>query len=406
MSSSESTVSISSDECDEQHDNLELKGDIINNYNIIYELGRGSFSIVWLGFNIVDNKFYAIKIQHPDDFDEGKEEIDFVKKLPKENKVFNHLIEEFTEIRDYKKYLCSVWELHCCNLDYLLRKDKYINGFETNQANNIMRQLVESLYILHTKYKTYHGDIKTDNILVKGLNEKDLYIINKYKSYNFFEVYTKAKKQFLLDNNRKLSQLDKLKKKDKLVIRKKVHNEITNLILKDNLNKSDIDSKYLETINISLADFGSHCHEDDEFNGTFGTRYYQAPEIILKGDCSFPVDIWALGCTYYELLTGNILFDPDKDSKYSRDYYHLSLINDTCGDFNKDFLKETKKYKEFFTSKYKLKDYEKPEINRLERKLKEFNITNDNIKNLLKKMLEINPNKRIKIKELYEIFCK
>jgi len=37
-----------------------------------------------------------------------------------------------------------------------------------------------------------------------------------------------------------------------------------------------------------------------------------APEIILMGDCKKSVDIWALGCTLFELLTGEILFDVDK----------------------------------------------------------------------------------------------
>ena len=88
--------------------------------------------------------------------------------------------------------------------------------------------------------------------------------------------------------------------------------------------------------------------EDNYYEKPFGTRYYQAPEIVLMGKCSYPVDIWALGCTYYELLSGNILFNPIKDLNKSRDYYHLSLIHNTCGSFSSSFLCKTKRYKEFF----------------------------------------------------------
>ena len=69
---------------------------------------------------------------------------------------------------------------------------------------------------------------------------------------------------------------------------------IKTLFLKELLNKK---------INISLADFDTFCHKDDYYTCEFGTQYYQAPEIILLGRCSFPVDIWAIGVITYELMT-------------------------------------------------------------------------------------------------------
>ena len=119
------------------------------------------------------------------------------------------------------------------------------------------------------------------------------------------------------------------------------------------------------------------------------------------GKCSYPVDIWAIGCTYYELLSGKILFNPIKDSVRTRDYYHLCLINDTCGDFDIDFLKTTKYYKNFFINE-KIIDY-LTSSDRLNNKLMELNekFNFDYIKLFLKKLLIINPKKRINIKELY-----
>ena len=75
MSSTDSdSVYTSSDELDYQVDNLNLKGNILGEYNVISELGRGSYSIVWLGYKLSTRKFYAIKVQHPNDYKEGKEE--------------------------------------------------------------------------------------------------------------------------------------------------------------------------------------------------------------------------------------------------------------------------------------------------------------------------------------------
>ena len=83
----------------------------------------------------------------------------------------------------------------------------------------------------------------------------------------------------------------------------------------------------------------------------FGTKYYQAPEIVLMGDCKNKVDIWALGCTLYELLTGKILFDPKKDRYHTEDYNHLKMIIELCGNFKKEYLMTTKFYREFFDKK-------------------------------------------------------
>ena len=116
-------LSESEDEHIEQTDNLSLEGDIINSYNIIYEIGRGSNSIVWLAYNISNNLFFALKVQNPSEYKEGMQEIKFVQKLPKNPPVFNNLIDYFIEIKNNKKYLCSVWNLHCGDLDTLIRKN-------------------------------------------------------------------------------------------------------------------------------------------------------------------------------------------------------------------------------------------------------------------------------------------
>jgi serine/threonine-protein kinase SRPK3 len=409
-SSSESSeeISSSSDENLEQSDNLKLTGQIIKNYNIICEIGRGAFSIVWFAYNITNNNFYALKVQDPNEYNDGYQEILFVQRLPKVPSVFNNIIEYFVEDVDNKKYLCSVWELHCSDMDSLIRKgDYYENGLPLKLAKNVMKQLIESVKILHTKFKVFHGDIKTDNILIKGLNDKDNFIIHKYREANFYQKYTDAINQFGLQKSQSLSTISQMKKEHKTKLRKKIHSEITEKILEEyslsDVSKHSINSKYLEKLNISLADFGTHCGEDTHYESQFGTRYYQSPEIILMGKCSFPVDIWALGCTFYELLSGKLLFDPIKDSQNSRDYYHLCLINETCGEFPINFIRKTKYYKDFFDSNGKIKHYKRPLENRLIRKINELNLTSDEKKdfnNLLNQMLTIDCSKRIDIEKL------
>jgi serine/threonine-protein kinase PRP4 len=61
---------------------------------------------------------------------------------------------------------------------------------------------------------------------------------------------------------------------------------------------------------VKLADFGTAVDKRDVIERTeyLVSRFYRAPEIILGMDIGYPVDMWAVGCTMYELWTGKILF--------------------------------------------------------------------------------------------------
>ena len=113
------------------------------------------------------------------------------------------------------------------------------------------------------------------------------------------------------------------------------------------------------------------------------------------GNCSYKVDIWAAGCVFYELLTGRILFDPEKDKKLNRDAYHLYHINRHLGEFPIGFLKKTKYWKNYFDKNGSLNDFE-IEKREFKDKLTEFNIfeSQDEIVDLLTNMLAITPNQR------------
>ena len=58
-----------------------------------------------------------------------------------------------------------------------------------------------------------------------------------------------------------------------------------------------------------LADLGDA--EDRLRQGTiYGTREYTSPEVILGAPLTSALDIWSLGCTVFEMFTGEYLFDP------------------------------------------------------------------------------------------------
>ncbi len=61
--------------------------------------------------------------------------------------------------------------------------------------------------------------------------------------------------------------------------------------------------------NARLADLGT-AREKPAQGLVCGTRHYVAPEVIMGAPLSPALDIWSLGCTVFEILTGRPLFDP------------------------------------------------------------------------------------------------
>ena len=102
---------------------------------------------------------------------------------------------------------------------------------------------------------------------------------------------------------------------------------------------------------------------------------------------------------FLELKT--VLFDPDKDKDFSRDFHHLFLIEELCGEFPKHLIKKSPRNKEFFKN-YKLNCKKKSNIN-LESLIKKENKFSNLILSLLKSCLIIDPSLRKDIHFLHNL---
>jgi hypothetical protein len=67
---------------------------------------------------------------------------------------------------------------------------------------------------------------------------------------------------------------------------------------------------------IKMIDFGTAAKMDNSSTvrrSTVGTPWYCAPEVIRSEEYSFPADIWSLGCTLIEFLSGKPPYDDLQD---------------------------------------------------------------------------------------------
>ena len=79
-------------------------------------------------------------------------------------------------------------------------------------------------------------------------------------------------------------------------------------------------TSYGTTKNVKVIDFGSSCYIGGQKCEYIQSRYYRAPEVILRIKYGPPMDIWNFACIIVKLLIGSPLF-PGTDEKEQHDMY-------------------------------------------------------------------------------------
>lgn len=214
---------------------------MVDKFEKICHIGRGSFGEVYKAKNKITNELVAIKkfSKKYHSLEKCKElrEVKSLTKLEHDNiiKLYDVILEENT--------LYLVFELMDQNLYDLLNSKSMENedfmgiakrkkGLDERLVKKIIHQTLSGLAYIH-KHGYFHRDLKPENILID-----------------------------------KFSQ-------------------------------------------IKLADFGlaREIRSIPPYTQYVSTRWYRAPECLLESTSySYPIDIWAVGCICYELLTGDPLF--------------------------------------------------------------------------------------------------
>lgn len=183
-----------------------------------------------------------------------------------------------------------------------------------------------------------------------------------------------------------------------------------NTILNNSINSTEknlsvIDDVYIDKCNVVISDFGNSYFLKNKTKDEIQDRSYRAPEIILNLPQTTSCDVWSLGCTVYEMLTGYKLFCP-VSSSINMDLHHLYLIEKILGDIPIAMKKKSSRCQFLFdaTKSYKIKNVlpsDKINLSDILRKQFLFS-TNDSIQisDFIQKAVCIDPNNRWSLNQL------
>ena len=394
----ESDDTLSSDNEDELSE--KIVGDILNNrYICLKYLGKGTFSTVWLVYDICEDEFKVAKHHTENNFEESKNEIKVLNTL---NKDMNDHIIRFYEYFYYEKYgnKYGVIILELLGISLL----DIINDYNTLNLNElcikrILSNILKGFKTIH-EHGFIHADLKPENILLTLLPSKIEYIIEEIRKLNPQLILQTTIEKYTPDN---LYSVDKNKRKFiKRKLKLKSYNYLRNCII---LKVNECNDHFCEThlynteafingdFKCKVIDFGNAEHIDSISQSELYLRIYRPPENIMSNNYTTKADIWVIGCIFYEIITGTSLFEINRNlnnNQKNRD--HLYQMFNVFGSINQNSIDSCDFYDEFFNYKGKLemKHIEKRSILPLSQTLNENSIISDtNFNNKLYELLNI-----------------
>jgi len=238
-------------------------------------------------------------------------------------------------------------------------------------AKRILRELRILRLFRHENIISLHNVILNEDTNGNG----EIYLITNLMEIDLYAVI--KNKQALTDDHVQFITYQ--------IVRALLFLHSANIIHRD-LKPSNILAT--ETCDVQLCDFGLaraiDFSADENRTEYVVTRYYRAPEIMISHEYSTAVDMWSLGCTMAELMTGQILF---KGENYIQ---QIKLMMDTIGKPKDMSFVTNPNAKKFLDT---LPEAPKRPL------LSVVKYENADALDLLSKLLEMDPVKRIKASE-------
>ena len=419
-----------------------------NRYRIERKLGWGHFSTVWIvsdlkrttkekekeiEFEEENNKHtYALKIQKSAShyLEAARDEIEILKQIAsgqrKENedddatrkneysenaKHVVQLVDSFEHIGENGTHVCMVFERLGDNLLTLIKRYDYL-GIPIPGVRRIAIGILKGLDYLHREREIIHTDLKPENVLLTRFLPPKMSKRSRSSSSvaavgqatppgttpTKMEQMTKDLGNMNMPNNSGASNKDE----DDIA---RGEQEQKKTAGGGKPPRFTLSPEELDNLDVKIVDLGNACWTYKQFTSDIQTRQYRSPEVILGTKYGAACDIWSLACVIFELVTGDVLFDPRSGETHERDDDHLALMMELAGKkMPKKIALGGKRSKDFFNRSCELRNIKNLKFWTLDRVLVEkYRLDEDEAMELtafLKPMLDFDPKNRATAEEL------
>ncbi|CAL0324191.1 unnamed protein product [Lupinus luteus] len=363
-------------------------------YVVQSKLGWGHFSTVWLAWDTQKSLYVALKIQKSAQHytEAAMDEIKILKQIaggdPDDKKCVVKLLDHFKHSGPNGQHVCMVFEFLGDNLLTLIKYSDY-RGVPLPMVKEICFHILAGLDYLHRELSIIHTDLKPENVLLlspidpsKDLRKSGVpLVLPNTKAKTVPRIVTTKDDKSLngdLTKNQKKKIRKKAKKAAQVCVGKerpeeaeedskapeqddysndvkptaesgegKPNNHVSTDESTEASETKDVPQgsggrrrvssstrkKLLTSVDLKckLIDFGNACWTYKQFTNDIQTRQYRCPEVILGSKYSTPADLWSFACICFELVTGDVLFDPHSGDNYDRDEDHLALMMELLG---------------------------------------------------------------------------